>query len=186
MENANKKKRSEQGGKTRLVEAARKKGLSKRKAEKIVNVLFDSISEAVHRGEVVELPLGKLWVAVVKGEDRKRLQRFRNVNTGEIQSSTMVYPGTRRVVRFRPKVELEFPSLPPPPPNPRTVAAIADAARCLRGGLPPSRWLMDALLELVRAKKIKATALRRRLEMLIQEQRVKTEQEINAVVLEPL
>ena len=148
-----------------------------------MNVLFDVMTWCVYRGEVVELPLGKLFVTFVEGEDRERLQRFRNVNTGELQSAKMRYPGRRRVVRFRPKVELEFPYLPPPQPNPRTVAAIADAVRCLRGGLPPSPWLMDALLELVRAKKIEATALRRRLEMLIQEQRVKTEQEIYVRVL---
>jgi len=102
------KKRSEQGGKTRLVEVARQHGCSKRKAEKLVNCLFNQIARALARDEDVELPFGTLNCKQYTGKGRVRFQRTVNIQTGKRKYRIMRYPGARRVIRFKPDPELDL------------------------------------------------------------------------------
>jgi nucleoid DNA-binding protein len=102
-------------GKSRLIRELLAKGLSVRRAEKAVNVVFDIMAKAVRRGELVEIPGGSMQAKTMNGKARSRMQRFRNVQTDEINFRIVRYPGRRRVVRFRPDETLDLTPLPEPP-----------------------------------------------------------------------
>jgi nucleoid DNA-binding protein len=110
------------GGKSVLIRMLMKEhGISKRKAEKAVNAVFDCMARALRRGEVVELPIG--WIRATrrpaKGKKQK-LQKFRDIQTGEISHRIVRYPD--KIIRFRAKPELirRGPE-PPSPPSPEMI-----------------------------------------------------------------
>ena len=104
------------GGKSGLMRMLMKKhGFSKRKAEKAVNMIFDGMTRALCRGEVVEIPGGRIVLRTRKGTRRIRIQNFSNIQTGERGGKTVWYKGKRKVVKFIPDETLD---LTPPPPRP--------------------------------------------------------------------
>ena len=90
-------------------------GFSVRKATKAVNAVFGCMARAVRRGEVVEVPGGTIRARTRQGKPRRRLQKFRNVQTGRPSFKLVDYPGRRRVVKFRPDESLDLTPLPVPP-----------------------------------------------------------------------
>src|SRR5436305_5080883 len=94
------------GGKSHLIKMLiEEHKLSKRKAEKAVNAVFERMTAALRRGEEVELPVGWFWVeSRAAGRKAAGVQKFRNIADGESFSRLVRYP--ERVIRYRPKPEL--------------------------------------------------------------------------------
>ena len=90
------------GGKSGLIKMLMKEhGVSKRKAEKAVNAVFDCMARALKRGECVDLPIGKIVVGGATPKQRRRkIQPFRNIQSGEKFYKVTGYP--KRVIRFLP------------------------------------------------------------------------------------
>jgi nucleoid DNA-binding protein len=105
-------------GKSGLIRELIAKGLNVRQAEKAVNAVFEVMTRAVKRGEMVEIPGGTIQAKIMNGEPRRASQRFRDVRTGEIAVKVINYRGRRRVVKFRPDESLALTPLPAPPPPP--------------------------------------------------------------------
>jgi nucleoid DNA-binding protein len=105
-------------GKSGLIRAVMAKGFSVRQAIKAVNAVFDRMTLAVRRGEVVEIPGGTIQARLRQGKPRQRFQKLFNVQTGESRHKFVRFPGQRRVVRFRPDLALDLTPLPVPPPPP--------------------------------------------------------------------
>jgi len=108
------------GGKHRIVQdvMAAVEGTTFRRASKVVDAVFDRIRFALWCGDPVELPIGTLEVKSQKGKPRRKIQRFRNIQTGEIDARKVELPGRHRVIKFKPDPKLELPLDPPPPPPP--------------------------------------------------------------------
>jgi nucleoid DNA-binding protein len=109
-------------GKSALIQMLRKEhGFSKRKSEKAVNAVFDCMARALRLGEVVELPIGWIHTAPPPARRKKRKwQRFRNIQTGEISFSLVRFPD--KIIRFRAKPGLIVRGPGPPPPlSPRVI-----------------------------------------------------------------
>jgi nucleoid DNA-binding protein len=92
--------------------------LSKRKAEKAVNAVFACMIGALRRGERVEIPVG--WIQMVSPpamRKKRTVQRFRNIQSGEVFFRIAAYGD--RMIRFRPDPKLiERGPWPPPPLSP--------------------------------------------------------------------
>ena len=93
-------------------------GISKRKAEKAVNAVFDCMSLGLRRDGCVELSVGVAYLASQPaGREKRVIQRFSNIQTGAKFSRVISPP--ERIIRFRPDPELiQRPPFPPPPPHP--------------------------------------------------------------------
>ena len=93
-------------GKSALIKMLMKEhGFSKRKAEKAVNAVFTCMAAALRRGEIVELPIGRIWTASPPAKRKKqKLQKFRNIQTKTIMRRIVRYPD--KIIRFRAKPEL--------------------------------------------------------------------------------
>jgi nucleoid DNA-binding protein len=102
------KKRSDQKGKTLLVEAVRRAGYSARKSAKAVDAFFDLLASSLGRGESVDLPFGTLSVRDYKGSGRRKLQWAVNVNTKKKMYALMRRPGDRKVVRLDPNDDFDL------------------------------------------------------------------------------
>lgn len=90
-------------------------GFSVRRATRAVNAVFECMTRALRRGEVVEIPGGTIRARTRQGKSRPQLQKFRNVQTGKPSLKLVDYPGRRRVVKFRPDESLDLTPLPVPP-----------------------------------------------------------------------
>ena len=106
------------GGRSGLVRALMAKGLSVRKAEKAVNAVFSCMRRGLQRGEVVEIPGGKIYVKEQAGKRRGNFHKFANIHTGDFMYKLVTYRGKRRVVKFIPDEELDLTPLPKPKPKP--------------------------------------------------------------------
>jgi nucleoid DNA-binding protein len=111
--------RSENGKSGLIKMLMREHGISKRKAEKAVNAVFDCMTGALKRGECVEAPGGTIIVDAPSPGQKRRIQKFRNIETGEIFHKLANPP--KRVLRFRSDKKLiqrgPFPPPAPPPPS---------------------------------------------------------------------
>ena len=106
-------------------------GISKRKAERAVNLIFDSMKEALRHGEPVELPIGQAWIDSAPLHRQKvRFQKFRNIQGGQKFFKFVRYP--KREIRFRP-----YPQLIEPPPKPKRVPKPGRKPRKRRTPKPP-------------------------------------------------
>lgn len=103
-------------GRARLVRELMAKGLSVRKAEKAVNAVFERMTRALRRGEIVEIPGGWIQVKWYGGKPRREWHGFRNANTGKLGYRIVTYRGRRRVVKFKPDPKLDLARPPAPPP----------------------------------------------------------------------
>jgi nucleoid DNA-binding protein len=103
-------------GRARLVRELMAKGLSMRKAEKAVNAVFERMTWALRRGEIVEIPGGWIQLKWYGGKPRREWHGFRNVNTGKLGHTIVTYRGRRRVVKFKPDLKLDLTRPPAPPP----------------------------------------------------------------------
>jgi len=109
-------------GKSALIKMLMKEhGFSKRKSEKAVNAVFDCMARALRRGEEVELPIGWIQTARPPAKRKKqKVQKFRNIQTGEISLSLVRFPD--KIIRFRANPELiERGPFPPPPLSPEII-----------------------------------------------------------------
>jgi nucleoid DNA-binding protein len=103
-------------GKSALIKMLMKEhGFSKRKAEKAVNAVFHCMARALRRGEIVELPIG--WIQTARPpakREKRKFQKFRNIQTGKLSSSLVRYPD--KIIRFRanPRLIVKGPFPPPP------------------------------------------------------------------------
>jgi nucleoid DNA-binding protein len=120
-------------GKSGLIRDLMDKGFSVRRATKAVNAVFDSITRAVWRGEIVEIPGGTIQARSRKGTQRPRILSLRDVQTGRNRLKLAKFPGQRRVVKFRPDLNLDLTPLPvpPPPPTPEEIECRQLAAALL-------------------------------------------------------
>jgi nucleoid DNA-binding protein len=109
-------------GKSALIKMLMKEhGFSKLKAEKAVNAVFHCMARALRRGDKVELPIGWIHTARPPAKRKKRKwQRFRNIQTGEISFKIVRYPD--KIIRFRanPRLIVKGPG-PPPPLRPEMI-----------------------------------------------------------------
>lgn len=122
-------------------------GFSKRKSEKAVNGVFYCMARALRRGEVVELPIGWIQTARPPAKRKKqKIQRFRNIQTGEISLSLVRFPD--KIIRFRAKPELIVRGLgPPSPPSPELVGQGEELEQLLaRLGFPDVAFDLGPLL----------------------------------------
>ena len=116
-------------GKSGLVRVIHSLGLSYRKSERGVNVLFEVLANALDCEGSVEIPGGWLYCHTVKRKPRVHHGRIKNVATGESRYIRL-RGGNRREIRFCPDPNLEmFPAAPvsPPPAPPPTPAREHDA-----------------------------------------------------------
>jgi hypothetical protein len=120
-----------EGGKSGLVRVIHSLGLSYRKSERGVNVLFEVLANALDRGESVEIPGGSLYCHTVKRKSRVHFSRINNIATGDRRYAFIKFRGGgRRYVSFCPDPNLEiFPAPPVSPPQtpPPTPAQQHDA-----------------------------------------------------------
>jgi len=101
-----------EAGKSGLIKELMAKGFSARKAEKAVNAFFECIKAGLWRGEVVELPVGKLVLRIRNGQRPRVWQRSRNVQTGKIKFGIRRMPGPHKVVKLIPNLALDLFPLP--------------------------------------------------------------------------
>jgi len=129
-------------------------GISKRKAEKAVNAVFDCMSLGLRRDGCVELPGGVAYLASQPaGREKRVFQKFRNIQTGAKFISLFSPP--KRIIRFRPDPELiqrpPFPPPPPPPPSPKMIQAQDELEQLLTQlgfpdlPLPEFKYLYDVV-----------------------------------------
>lgn len=152
------------GGKSSIVRDLMAAGLTARKAVMAVNAVFDHMTLAAWWGEPVEIPGGLIQSTIRQGTPRRKLQNFRNIQTGRIDYSDVDYPGRRRVLKFTPDVELDLEPLPAPPlpETPEQEAVRRLAAELL--GRPADKAIMAVLQEAVDAHPSKPGSLLRRLQ----------------------
>ena len=105
---------NKKGGKSRIVKDIMAKGFTARKSEKALNAVIAHMKLGLWRGEPVEVPGGTLQSKIRRGRPRKKLQRFRNVNSRKIDFENISYSGRRRVVKFTPDLALDLTPLPLP------------------------------------------------------------------------
>ena len=117
-------------GKSGLIRDVIRKGFSVRRAIKGVNAVFDCMARAVRRGEVVQIPVGTIRPRAQKGKPVRRLQKLYNLQTGTSRWKLAKFPGKRRVVNFRPDLNLDL-TPPPVPPTPEEVECRILAAELL-------------------------------------------------------
>jgi nucleoid DNA-binding protein len=105
--------------KSDLMKMLREMGLSKRKAAQAVNAVFGLMTRALWRGENVELPIGWIKAVQTPPKRKRRYQKFRNIQTGELFRRLISPP--KRMIKFRAHPELVLrgrDALPPPSPLP--------------------------------------------------------------------
>jgi nucleoid DNA-binding protein len=148
-------------------------GVSKRKAEKAVNAVFDLMAKAVQRGDIVELPIGWIHAAAPPAKSkRQRLQKFRNIQTGKLAYKHVTYPD--KIIRFRAHpgmiVRGPEPPLPPPPPSSEMIQKGEELEQLLsRLGFPDvAGWDLRPLLVAAQGN---LDWLLSRLRLLVQEER---------------
>jgi len=100
-----------------LIKMLRENGMSKRKAAKAVKAVFDLMTQALWRGENVELPIGWINAVQIPPKRKRRFQKFRNIQTKKLFSRLITPP--KRMIKFRVRPELvlrgrdALPTLPP-------------------------------------------------------------------------
>ena len=105
--------------KSDLINMLREKGLSKRKAASGLNWVLYCMKRALWRGENVELPIGWIKAVQTPPKRKRRFQKFRNIQTGELFRRLISPP--KRMIKFRVHPELVLrgrDALPPPSPIP--------------------------------------------------------------------
>ena len=120
-------------GKSGLIKAAMEKmaqnglPISRRKAAKAVNAVFDLMKRALRRGEVVELPVGKVSILSTPAKRKgRRIQKFRNIQDKAVAYRPVQLP--KKMIRFRPDKKLiERAPFSPPPPRPLSAATVRKA-----------------------------------------------------------
>jgi nucleoid DNA-binding protein len=135
------------GGKRKLVADVMALGFPARKAAKAVNTVVRLMREALAYHEPVELPgIGQLKVVVQKGKPAQRLQKTRNVSSGQVEMRVMTFRGRRRVIKLRPDPNLRLPLSPVPAtsskprPQPQTappISRLPNVAHTFRSGVEP-------------------------------------------------
>src|ERR1019366_7568061 len=70
--------------KSDLINMLREKGLSKRKAASGLNWVLYCMKRALWRGENVDLPIGSIHAKSSPAGRKRRWQRFRNIQSGEV------------------------------------------------------------------------------------------------------
>lgn len=139
------------GGKSGLMRMLMKKhGFSKRKAEKAVNMIFDGMTRALWRGEVVEIPGGEIVLREREGKRRIKYQEFSNIQTRKREHKVIWYKGKRKVVKFIPDETLDL-TPPPRPPDPQLVSKAMELEQLLlqliHGKISSADrdWLLDVV-----------------------------------------
>jgi nucleoid DNA-binding protein len=148
-------------------------GVSKLKAEKAVNAVFDLMAQALRRGERVELPIGWMQTAAAPAKNKRRFQKFKNIQTGKLALKLVTYPDTIILLSVNPAMMVwdPEPAPPPPPPLSPTVLQKGEALEQLLVTLGfPDATEMD-LRDLMAAADGNLDWLLSRLRLLIQEER---------------
>lgn len=101
--------------------------ISRRKAEKAVNAVFDLMKGALKCGEDVELPVGRINLFPTPAKRKgKRIQKFQNIHDETVAYRLVQVPD--RMIRYRPHKELiERAPFSPPLPRPLPAATIRKA-----------------------------------------------------------
>jgi nucleoid DNA-binding protein len=142
--------------KSDLVKMLRKEhGLSKRKAAGAMNAVFHCMARALWRGENVELPVGSIKAVGVPAGRKQRVQKFRNIQTGEVFHRLTHQPERMIVFSPDPGSILRGPDALPPPPSipPETERKVEELDRLfsqLMGReitLPDLQALMKAVVD---------------------------------------
>ena len=156
--------KGKKGGKSAIVKDLMATGLTARKAERALNAVIDYMTLGVWWGEPVEIPGGTIQAKIRKGKPRRKVQRFRNIQTRTIAHRAVDYPGRRRVVKFTPDLNLDLTPLPPLPlpETPQVVEARQLATDLL--GKPADKAVMAMLQRAVEVRPHKPGALLRRLQ----------------------
>lgn len=155
--------KGKKGGKRVIVKDVMAQGVTARKAVAAVNAVFDCMKLGLWWGEAVEVPGGTIQAKVRKGKPRRPLQKFRGIQTGEIEHRFVDLPGRRRVLKFTPDFSLDLTPLPPPlvPETPEQVELRQLASALL--GKPVDKAIMAKLQAAVEVHTFKPGALLRRL-----------------------
>ena len=141
-----------------LVSTLQEKRITNREAKKIVNTIIESMTDALCRGETVQLPGG--CIKVLKRKERKAgFRRYKDPNTGKAALALLRSrrPGSR--VKFIPDGTLDF-TTPPTPPLTR------DELHCRRLvqeylGYPPDEATMARLEQAAQRLRPRPNALLR-------------------------
>ena len=107
--------KKKKGGKATIVKDVMAQGFTARKAQQALNAVLDLMKFAVWCGEPVEIPGGHIQSKIRQGKPRGELQKFRDVQNGELAVRLVRYPGRRRVVTFTADLALNLTPLPPRP-----------------------------------------------------------------------
>jgi nucleoid DNA-binding protein len=87
-------------------------GVSKRKAEKSVNAVFDAMKRALTYGDFVDSPIGTIWVDSRRpGRPKRSVQTFSNIQTKKEFRKLVDRPD--REIHFRPSPDLIEPPQKP-------------------------------------------------------------------------
>jgi nucleoid DNA-binding protein len=158
------KDKKKKGGKSVIVKDLMAKGLTARKAEKAVNVVFDQMTLALCRGEKVAIPGGSIQAKPRKGKSRTEFHKFSNIQSNKPMYPLTSYPGGHRVVKFTPDLDLDVSLLPAPPvPEAPELVEARQLASYLLKGKPASEETMRMLQQAVEQRPHKPGALLRRL-----------------------
>ena len=130
-------------GKSAMVQMLMKDhGISKREAEKAVNAMFYCMTRALLRGDVVELPIGKIAVGRPPAKKKKRqIKKFCNIQTRKTFHTLVRYPDW--TIRFFPNKDLILEE-PAPQPSPRTTGKAEEIDQLLTSfgitNITPPEW----------------------------------------------
>jgi nucleoid DNA-binding protein len=156
--------KKEKGGKSSIVKDLMATGLTARKAEAALNAVLDSMKFALWCGEPVEVPGGTIQTKIRQGKPRRKWQKFRHIQTGQIAHTNVHYPGWRMVVKFSPDINLDLTPLPRPPlPDTTEQAEVRQLASELLGE-PADNVVIAKLQEAVEVHPFKPGSLLRRLQ----------------------
>lgn len=134
------------GGKKPLIKAVRERGLSKRKAKKMVDAVIDVMKRALAQHEEVASPIGILYVRKYKGKKTKTKRRIKSINSGEFMTVTTSRPGTRQVICLDPDSGIDLTT--PEERQAEQEATIRQLARQIFGGREADAFVIELLHQL--------------------------------------
>jgi nucleoid DNA-binding protein len=88
-----------------LIRLVQSKGFGVRKSERAVKAVFDVMAEGLRRGEVVEIPGGRIWKADNR-RTRREWKKLRKPDTTPFVQLMTMDPG-RSVIRFTPDPDFD-------------------------------------------------------------------------------
>ena len=147
-------------GKGDMVRELIAKGFSHRQARKAVNAFFETIGQALKRGEPVAIPGGTLRIKYNKRKKGRQWVSLTNIQTGERRFRLVDFKTPAKRIEFKPDLTLD---LEPPPHVPTAEELRVSQLVREQIGCTPNRRELNSLLAAIQQADNKFTRLQTRL-----------------------